>query len=83
MSSFYCECLKDYARTIEDSRPGVEGRRKTAKVIAHALYAMNLTIEEAIEVINEWNASLAWMWPQRDINNFIGWVRDRHDPFYF
>ena len=83
MATYHLDCLDDYARTIEDSRPGVEGRRKTAKVIAHALYAMKRSIEEAVEVINEWNNSLEWPWPEKDLRNFIGWVRDRHDPFYF
>ena len=82
MSGYNFEVLKDYADEIPNSREGVEGRKKTARVIAYALYGMGLELDQALQVIREWNNSLEWSWKEKDLREFIGWVRSRYNPLY-
>ena len=79
--------LEAYANTIQDSPKSttelkVEGRRKTIKVIAYALYAMGLEYWEAIEVIDRWNYRLQWVWTDKDLKRLIEYVEEHHDYEY-
>jgi hypothetical protein len=79
--------LKDYADQIEDSPRStptrkVEGRRKTARVVAYALFEMSLDEDEAIRLIFDWNDSLDWSWDEDELTSLIGWVKAKHNPFF-
>ena len=87
MNEFNLELLSDYADQLEDSPRStptrrVEGRRKTARVVAYALFDMDLSEDEATRLILFWNGGLDWPWDEEELTSLIGWVKQKHNPFF-